>query len=589
MTNKKTSLLLFLLIFLTYANALGNGFIGDDNFLFLENNFYKNPRNLSKLFSKDFITKFSDIDPATSSVNTISTSGCVSYRLITALSFFIDNFFWKLNPHGFHLTNIVIHFFVSCLVYTLSLLIIKNENVAFFASLLFAVHPIQTEVVNNIGYRSDLLVTLFYLLAVIGFIKAEVHKKAVKSRYVWPLSSFFIALFSKETAITLPIIFVICDYLFLKRGHRFKEILVQRKFFYIAVSIILAFYLFIYFIVIPNSNRVDFSSFHVGTQILIAAKILFNNLLFLFWPPKVTVLPTLYAPPLEGIKSSDIIIVSIFLLLCAVVVRKSLKNHREISFSILWFLVTYLPSSNLIPLPNPWAFRFMYLPSVGFFIFLAIAIEKGLIFLRKVGDHQGLGVVFKIILVGFYMINTIPLNEYFRNDQTACQQMLKNYPDAAQPYKILGEIYYTQGHYNQAIPYFRKYLEKKSNNPFVEVMKEDYSIYHQIGVCFVHDPDKAIIEFKKAIALRPDYALAHADLAVAYLQKGEYSRALEYALHSIDLQEQLLFGYIQAIKCYLKLNEPQKAEQLWQKVAALFPNDKIVEDLHKMIQGENVF
>ncbi len=572
---KKTFLLLALAIAVSYSTALPNRFIGDDVALFVGNNFYKDPHNLTKLFSRDFITRFSDIDAASMSGQK-SFSGCVAYRPVTALSFFFDYFIWKLNPFGFHLTNVLLHFLVVCQIYLLVSVIVKNEGLALLTSGLFAVHPINAEVVNYIGYRSDLLAVLFYLLALRSFIRSATDSKTPFLGY----GAFLLALLSKEIAVTLPVVLVIYDVLF---SIDKRNVLKKRKFDYLTIGGILLFYLYLYFIAFPNSNAMMLTGFKLGEQLIIAAKILVEYLAVLLFPWKVTVLPPLYTPALESVGKGDLVSVGLFILTAVFLVVRYWKKKPAIAFFTIWFFVTYLPPANFMPVPNPFAFRFMYLPAIGFFILWAMAFEKILEPLSRKEAFQTYGRLIKFIILAGYVSLTIPLNSFFRDARTACHKMVLDYPDSSRPYLILGTWYYQKQKFSEAIQFFKKYLEVDPRNRFVSLMKQEYVIHHQIGACYVDDPDQAIAEFKKSIALRPDYAAAYADLAAAHIIKGQYSEALNYALAAIRLNDKLLPGYAYAIISYTKLGDTKAAKGLLAKAAGLFPNDPGIADLQEII------
>ena len=153
MINRKTILLVLGVCVFTYANALFNGFAGDAKGLFDKNAYYDNPSNITRLFTKDFLVSPGSLEGSFEAEQK-HYSGFVSYRPVTGLSFFADSFIWKKNPFGFHLTNVLLHFAVCLLVFVLASLLTKSKNVALLAALLFCVHPVQSELVCSIGYRS---------------------------------------------------------------------------------------------------------------------------------------------------------------------------------------------------------------------------------------------------------------------------------------------------------------------------------------------------------------------------------------------------------------------------------------------------
>jgi len=578
---KKTALLIIGIVFLAYANTLFNDFIGDDRSIFLENNFYANPGNLPRLFQKSFITTFEDIDPAANKQP--SFSGCVSYRPAVSLSFFFDHFLWGTNAAGYHLSNLMLHLLAVFLVYFSVQRIIENHALALFASLLFAIHPINAEAVNNIGYRSDLLLVIFYLAAFLSFVKSrtggrDAGKQPLVASYVF----FAAALLSKESAVTLPLILLAYDTLFPPGGgkNRFISLLKERKFEYMTFFLILLAYLYIYLFVFPNSNHPRLFDFQVDwfARLKTVVGIFYRYLLVFFLPFKVTVLPPLYMPPL-ALKGFEVFPVIFFLILCVIVISKFWKKERGVSFFTLWFLATYIPAANLILLPNPFAFRFLYLPSIGFFAVAAVLLSKGFTLLSRRTKIGNLKALLQFTVLSACLFVTVPYNFFYRNEFIACSEMIRNYPESSRPYWNLGRIYFKKGEYTKASENFKTYLSKDKNNPFVTVM--DWDVHYFLGLCQWDRPEKAMEEFEKAVRFNPGFAAPYTGMARIHIREKNYKKGLENSLKSISLNPASPEGYALAVYCRMKLGEIKEAKALLGAALKLSPGDPHLQYLQK--------
>ncbi len=193
---------LIILSFATYLNALPNTFVFDDVYIISGNYFIRDWKNFWGLFTSKYF----------------AASGELSYRPVVTLSYFVDYSLWHLNPLGYHLTNIVLHTLNSTILFFLVQRMVRNTPVAFLASLFFACHPALSEVVNAISYREDLLAATFFITAFILYVKLL----ALNKFYLYPLSllSYLFALFSKEMAITLPLLIFFFDYLAVHRRNQ---------------------------------------------------------------------------------------------------------------------------------------------------------------------------------------------------------------------------------------------------------------------------------------------------------------------------------------------------------------------------------
>ena len=176
-------LILWAIVGLVYANALGNGFVFDDASLVIKVYSSREPW--------DFLAILHD------------PWGNIQGRPLRNLTYDLDYSLGGLNPRIYHLFNIVFHALNTALVYQLARRLLRGGWPAFVTAILFAVHPIQTEAVTNISGRKDLLATLFYLLAFSAFTRYCALPRA--GSLVLTLLPFLLGLMSKESAVTFPV------------------------------------------------------------------------------------------------------------------------------------------------------------------------------------------------------------------------------------------------------------------------------------------------------------------------------------------------------------------------------------------------
>ncbi len=151
-------------------------------------------------------------------------------RPLLNLSFALNYRLNGLDPRGYHAVNLALHIANAALLVVLVCLLARrhlapdgrdNEAATFalIAGLLFAVHPVNTESVTYIWGRSGVLCALFYLTALILFVAAHPQNRPARAGLYWAsLGCFVAALASKATALSLPLLLLVIDYLFLSRG-----------------------------------------------------------------------------------------------------------------------------------------------------------------------------------------------------------------------------------------------------------------------------------------------------------------------------------------------------------------------------------
>jgi hypothetical protein len=112
------------------------------------------------------------------------------YRPAAIVSFMLDAARAGVDPSAYHLTNIVLHAAVTCLVLLLAQTWGAPPLAALLAALVFAVHPVNTQAVGWIAGRNDLLLAAFGLLSLVAWTRGAPVLHAI---------AFALAVFSKET------------------------------------------------------------------------------------------------------------------------------------------------------------------------------------------------------------------------------------------------------------------------------------------------------------------------------------------------------------------------------------------------------
>lgn len=187
---------LVLITVLVFYNSLGSYFVAFDDF------------NWPSFYNRSITTIL-----LTSSTGVVSEG---NYRPIEVLSHKFDNFaYGSENTFWRHLTNLIIHIFNVIFVYVITFNLSKKRFAGLIAGLIFSIHFIHSYSYTPVSWitgRVDPIVTFFYLLSLILFIKflGRRHKLSL----LFSIITFFLALLTKEMAVTLPIIILLYLILF---------------------------------------------------------------------------------------------------------------------------------------------------------------------------------------------------------------------------------------------------------------------------------------------------------------------------------------------------------------------------------------
>lgn len=502
MQNKKILyLIVALAVLLVYYNSLFNDFVFDDESVVQNNQSITVLSNIPKFFTAEegfhkVIGRY--------------------YRPVVSSLYAVDYALWGMEPFGFHLTNVIIHTIAALLLLMILIKLFGEYKYGMMSSLLgaliFAVHPIHTEAVSWISGRTDSLTTMFFFLSFLFYIKYT-EEGYSKSLLTVSLIAYFLGLLSKEMIVTTPVLLFVYDYFFRKRKlDWFKENILQYALF---ISVTIIFVLIRYLVLKDVVDRTTYMYFYgeeTSTAIYTMLKTVPVYFRLLIVPVDLLyhyngVLPDSYS--IADIK----VILSILFIIAMLVISFNLqKKYGEVSFTILFFLISLLPVMNIIPTMNYMAERFLYLSS------FALSIIMSFVIVRFANDKNKnvFAALFILIIVVFAYL-TVIRNAEWKNNET-----LYMTADGKKGNVLLvnaGNMYANKKNYAEAEKRYRRAIEIRDNSVLA---------HHNLGLIFLikGDIDSAEIKFKKGIAidsLAPD---GYFQLSNIYQQKGNIPEAI---------------------------------------------------------------
>ena len=145
----------------------------------------------------------------------LTTSDASNWHPVTWLSHAADCELFGLNPAGHHDVNLLFHVINAVLLYWVLLQATGYAGRSFMVASLFALHPINVEVVAWVAERKTLISTMFFLLA-LGAYRWYVAKPRLM-RYSVVAGLFALGLMAKPQIITFPFVLLLWDYWPLQR------------------------------------------------------------------------------------------------------------------------------------------------------------------------------------------------------------------------------------------------------------------------------------------------------------------------------------------------------------------------------------
>src|SRR5262247_2603626 len=179
-TAARSLLLCLLLVAVCYANSIPNAFILDDILIVGANERIRHIDPLHFLFQ----SYWGDLNHAG------------IYRPLTIFTFSLEYPIWGVWASGFRITNLLLHAINGWLIFLLARGLLGSPAAALASAVVYVVHPVQTEAVVSIVGRSELAAGFFFA-AWLAFRKGRTWLSAL---------AYFLAVLSKESAITFPAI-----------------------------------------------------------------------------------------------------------------------------------------------------------------------------------------------------------------------------------------------------------------------------------------------------------------------------------------------------------------------------------------------
>jgi len=499
-------LILLFVSFAVYFNALFGDFVYDDTSQIVDNPWITDIRNIPTIFSK--------------SVWSFQTGTAISnyYRPLMHVVYMLTYHLFGLKALGFHLVNIVFHCGVSVLVFLVIRRLLIEQSITtssiylsplFIAALLFASHPIHTEAVTWIAGLPDIAFTFFYLLSFYLYIS---FRDGAKRAYVLSLLSFSVATLFKEPALTLPIMLIAYDY----QLKEFDDTLAGGMKRYIPYIVVSGIYLLVRYYAlrsfVPMESYANLSTY----QSIINVFPLFREYLTsLLWPFNLNLWHTFH--PISSLfeaKGMISVMVTVIFFIGAVA---AYRKNKVIFLGLLMLVIPLLPVFYIKGIGGkPFAERYLYLPSVGYALLLAIFLSWAKEKLPRAA--KGITIVF-IVIVGAYTAGTITRNNAWQDNFNLWSDTVKKSPDSEMAHNNLGVAYASQGQWDRAITEYQTALRLKP-----EFSKTHYNL----GVAYASQGqwDRAIAEYQTTLRLKPDYIEAHNNLGLAYASQGQWDRAI---------------------------------------------------------------
>ena len=526
--DKLYALICALLALILYANTISYDYTVDDGTV-LKNNKLTTAgvKSLPQIFTSAYRAGFWDRKEGL-------------YRPLSVAMFAME---WQIAPDQpwiGHLVNIILYIITAWCLYYLMRIMLKDHHplIPFIITLLFIAHPVHSEVVANIKSRDEILSFLFSVLAMQQLLKWTSSGKTMQLMIA--AACYLLALFSKESAITLIAVFPLLTWFFSKESIRRMPASIFTflitGFIFIGVRYAVIGTLTSNFeLQLINNTLVGTQDglIRFGTAVMIMGKYLW----LLFFPITLVFDYSYNTIPLTSLFSGPALLSFIIYSVLAWIAFKGFKSKSPVSFGILFFALTISLVSNILFLIEAtMAERFLYTPSLGFCIALVCGLTA---LMKQLTSSTPLLILTVVVLL--FSGRTIARNLQWKDNLTLLSADVKSSPNSARIRYAYGSAILIEQALKEEDDIKRKELAQQA---IVQLEKgvaiiEDYSdAWYHLGIAYkeMDDPANAIRCFEKSRSYKPfKDAEAYIALGLAYGMANQFEKAITELQNALKL------------------------------------------------------
>ncbi len=510
-------------------------------------------------------------NPGIRSFGTVFDSGLQETRPLFLYSLAVNYAVGELDPIGYRLVNLALHVGCALLLLALARAAARDldDDEAWFPAIaagLFAVHPMATESVAYVNSRSGVLAACFGLAAIVLYLRWDrmradgVAKRPLALTYAGSIACMALAMLSKESGVVAPALLV--AYLWLIRGRGARAMVAALPLVACAAIVPLLF------AVVDSPHRGT-----IGADTLPVLDHALTQLRVVPYLFALCVVPFGHNLDYDfGVSTGvDAAVVGGFVAIAAMVAAMVALRRRApvVSLGVAWFFLAIAPTNSLVPFVDFIAERHVYTALMG------VCLGLGWLASRAVARRRAFGAVVGLVVAVFALL-TLARASVLADPLALWSETVASSPDKARPHVNLGILLIGAGEWDEGGAHLVRAVElnprdaraqfnlgvfyERAGRPHdalaavraASALAPERRTYraelarmaNNAGIAHVREQDLAGAEiaFREAIAARPGYAVAHANLAEVLLRKGARDEAIEHLRRAVEIDP----GYAKA-------------------------------------------
>jgi len=516
--------LIFLVTLLAYWPALSGGFIWDDN------------GHVTRTDLRDFTGLFRIW---------FELGATQQYYPVLHSAFWLEHVLWGDSTLGYHLLNVLLHATAACLFGALLRRLFEGKaspsaglrafdpgtmaagherrrdaGVAWFAALLFALHPVCVESVAWISEQKNTLSLVFYLCAALAYLRFTDQHRATS--YLLATGLFSLALLTKTVTASLPAALLVVFWWQRGRLEWRRDVVPLLPWF--ALSAVSGLVTAHFERELIGAQGADFALNWVQRGLL-AGRVFWFYLAKLAWPADL-----IFIYPRWTVDASvwgQWLFPGAALALLGVLGWWRHRQRGPLAAALLFAgaLFPVLGFVNVFPFVFSYvADHFQYLASLAIFALAGAGLTQVAARLPRAGQAAA-GLT---LLAGLAALTWAQCGRY-RDNLTLYQAILERNPACWLAHNNLATTLTEAGRMEEALPHLEKTLQLRPDYALAENNMGD-------ALTRLNRPLEAIPHFEKAVRLEPRFYQAHNNLGIALMAVDrlpesliEFERALEFS------------------------------------------------------------
>ena len=543
------SVFLAALVWLAFGQTLHNEFVSYDDGDYV----YENPQITNGLTFRGIQWAFTHVHAA-------------NWHPLTTISHMLDCQLYGLQPWGHHLTSIVLQAAAAILLFLALRRLTGNLWPSAFVAAVFAIHPLRVESVAWVSERKDVLSGVFFMLTLLAYARYARSARHSFGKYITVVTLFALGLMCKPTLVTLPFVLLLLDYWPLGRFQKtedrrqrtsskgqdsqgssigapsafqhfsvsvFKELSVVRG---LVVEKIPLFALSAASCVATTLAQKQALEKHLAMTFMErAGNAVVSYATYLgqmFYPAHLAIL---YPHPEANLGMAAVILSFLFLLALSAAFFVWRRKYPFALVGWLWYLGMLVPMIGLVQVGSQArADRYTYLPQIGLYL---LVTWGALELFTKWGFGR------KILVVPAFLVIVV---------LAAC-------------------TYHETFYWENSEKLWKHAIDNTSNNDIA---------HYNLGSVLLRklgQPDAAVVEFQRALQIKPDYGDADVDAGSALMVMGRTDEAIGYFQRALQIKPDFAEAWSNLGSALLRKGQVDEAIQCYEKAVAIAPGSS---DLH---------